>query len=223
LSRNETQAYTGFVTPERRRNMARIPTASLILALCSAAALAQTRPAQTTPAQTSQPATSSWSSQTFAIEPSAANSCPVELKASLDTPARLVLVRGTQTDPQAHSQPKQFSRKLRVVLKNPASKAIVAARFSAHGYPTRLRLAPAAFIDSSQDPAAIRRIFSFNRTVAPGQQTSIELQLHEFGALTSIAMDSAIYADGSTWQPSGYNTCQATPNPRIETKANGNW
>lgn len=186
--------------------MARIPTASLILALCSAAATAQT----------TQPATPSGNSQTFAIEQFAANSCPVELEASLDTTGRLVLVQDTQS----RNQPKQSSQKLRVILRNPSSKAIVAASFSARGYPSKLRFVPVTLLDPSQDPAAIRRIFTFNRTVAPGQQTSMELELREFGAVTSIEMDSAIYADGSTWQQSFYRTCKATPNQEIVAKSN---
>ena len=193
--------------------MARIPTLPLILALGSAACSAQTGPSTD----------SNWNSQTFTIEQFTDYRCPVELKASLDTRATLVLIR----DKQADKPTKQFSRKLHVFLKNPGSTAIVSAQFSARGYSSQLRVAPAAFptafptafIGPSQDQAAIRRVFSFNRTVAPGQQTSVELQLREFGAVTSIELDSAVYADGSVWQPSGYKTCKATPNSKIDTQA----
>ncbi len=138
----------------------------------------------------------------FSSETSRAN-CPVELKASLNVPGKIVPVqKGRSTGDE---------QRLKITLGNPQSE-LVAAQITVHGFPVGVRLDPAVAYFPS-DSAEIRKTIVFDHAVAAGQKVSFDVSVHDFSTVSSIDLDSVTYSDGSRWHPANRKSCKAVPLP----------
>jgi len=136
------------------------------------------------------PAQDNRSTKNFKFQPSPQAFCPVELKASLDVSAKLILIKD-----QSAWQP---SRKLTIDLENPRTASILNAQISVHGFPMGARAIPAVLYFGN-NPAEISQALAFNRQVEAGRNASMEFWLQRFSTVSSIELDSVTYADGTSW------------------------
>ena len=132
--------------------------------------------------------------------------CPVEIKASLNSPGKIMPIVPIKTERTADNE-----QRLRITLSNPKSE-VVAARITVHGFPVGGRVAPAVLY-SPNDPAEITKTIAFDQRVARGQNASIDVAVPNFSTVTSISLDSLTYSDGSAWHPANRKYCAAVGLP----------
>jgi hypothetical protein len=82
-----------------------------------------------------------------------------------------------------------------------------------YGFPVGGRVDPAVAFARHEgspvvhnDPAEIQKTIAFDRAVAAGQSTSIDISVRDFSIVSSIDLNSVIYSDGSHWHPANINT-----------------
>lgn len=126
--------------------------------------------------------------------------CPVEVKAKLDVPAKLVPVEGGKQGESA--------RHLHLSLNNSQPFAIMSAEFAVYGYPKGLRFAPTVLRDP--DPDLIRKVFPISQRVSPGTKAALDFRLENMSGVAYIDINSMTYADGSKWQSDKRHSCRAT-------------
>ncbi len=168
--------------------MSRISIPSLVLLLCSTVSSAQASGQQLSYLLT------------FSSETPLASDCPVEIKAQLDVPAKVVLIKDGQTQ--------GITQKLEITLSNPKSPGIAAAQMSVRGFAVGIRFAPAVLYFPN-DPAEISKTVAFDGPVAAGQNASTYVIVSDFSAVTSIDLDSVTYTNGLSWHPTVRKACSA--------------
>jgi hypothetical protein len=141
----------------------------------------------------------------FSSESFQAN-CPIELKASLNSPGKIVPIV-----PAKKGRSTGNEHRLQITLSNPKSE-VVAARITVHGFPVGGRVDPAVLY-LTKNPAEITKTIAFDQIVAAGQNTSFGVAVPNFSAVTSIDLDSVTYSDGSGWHPENRKYCRAVGLP----------
>jgi hypothetical protein len=131
--------------------------------------------------------------------------CPIELKASLKSTGKIVRIVPVQNGRSAGNE-----KGLRITLSNPRS-AVVAAHITVHGFPVGGRVAPAVLY--FPDPAEITKTVVLDQAVAAGQNASIDVEVPNFSAVTSISLDTVTFSDGSGWHPEDGKYCRAVGLP----------
>jgi hypothetical protein len=179
--------------------MNRIHALSLVFLLCTTASNAQTSGKHPS------------YSLTFSPMMPLPSDCPVEVKARLDIPAKVVLIKG--------EQPQGITEKLQITLNNPKSPGIAAAHMTIRGVPVGVRFVPAV-VYLPDDPAQISKTVAFDRPVAAGQNASIFVGVSDFSAVTSIDLDSVTFADGLSWHPIVRRACSATGRLSLNSQVN---
>jgi len=164
---------------------------SLFLLLGTLAAFGQ-NPAH----RTSQPA--SLESLTYSSQ------CPLNLSARQGSSGELRTTKPGQKD----TPPQSVGQQIVLTLANPQLVGITAARIKVRGYTPTARSFPLA--PPSPDAA---RSLDLVLTVAPGLDTTTDLRLESFSAVTSIELESVSYADGSRWRAGPQTRCQIVPDP----------
>jgi hypothetical protein len=153
---------------------------------------------------------------------SAGTSCPIGVEASLD---RLPSV--SNAGPSINGQPMQRKGpsvggqqqnvtpptddlQLHLDVSNPATRDIVGAQLTVHGFSRKLRVIDPS--DPSNAPDLWRTVDVALDVQGKGHASS-ELSLTHFTAIvTSIALDSVTYADGTQWQAPSPGACSIIPN-----------
>jgi hypothetical protein len=98
------------------------------------------------------------------------------------------------------------SRIVQLNLKNTNSVAIISERFTFHGIATRDESWPAL-----QQAYAKTLEIERNVTVDAGREVPVDSLLTGFSDVKHIELNSVTYADGTSWQPIGGETCIVTP------------
>jgi len=132
--------------------------------------------------------------------------CPIELKASLESAGKIVPIVPVKKGRSIGNE-----QRLQITLSNPKSE-VVAARVTVHGFPVGGRVDPAVLY-LPNDPAEITKTIAFDQTVAAGQNTSFDVAVPNFSTVTSISLDSVTYSDGSGWHPENRKYCRAVGLP----------
>jgi hypothetical protein len=143
----------------------------------------------------------------FTTPPNKQASCPLEIKATW---------RGSfVTKPQPVDSSVRQPRSLEITLRNSQSSAVREARLTVYGFPPTAILSPAVAYSLGANPLEVRKSFTFDRTIEPGQTASVEVSTPNMVTVTGINLDSLAYADGSGWHPSFRYPCQARGNLRM--------
>lgn len=179
--------------------MNRIHALSLVFLLCTIPSNAQTSGKQLS------------YSLTFSPTMPLPSDCPVEIKARLDVPAKVVLIKGGQTQ--------GITEQLQITLNNPKSPGIAAAHMTVRGFPVGGRFAPAV-VYLPNDPAQITKTVAFDRPLAAGQHASIFVGVDNFSTVTSIDLDSVTFADGLSWHPTVRKACSAFGGLSLNSQVN---
>jgi len=151
--------------------------------------------------QTTAPASSPASLESLTYS----SQCPLNLSARQGSSGQL----RTATRPgQKDTPPRSVGQQILLTLANPQLIGITAARIKVRGYTPNARTFPLA--PPSPDAA---RSLDLVLTVAPGLDTTTDLRLESFSAVTSIELESVSYADGSRWHAGPQTRCQIAPDP----------
>lgn len=76
-------------------------------------------------------------------------------------------------------------------------------------FPVGARAEPAVLYPNGENPSAVAKIFTLERTIEPGQSSSFDVSAPELSAIARIDLDSVDYADKSNWNHAGQKACQA--------------
>jgi hypothetical protein len=163
-----------------------------------------------------QPAKKSADSALFTYTPSDRTNCPIGVDASLSgTPSSIGAGASFNGKPvgQQDSKPERQVLQLHLDVSNPSSRDIVAAKFTVHGFSRKLRAFDLS--DPSNKPDVWKTIDVALDVQGKGHSSS-DVSLTHFNAIvTSIDLDSVVYADGTPWLAPSTGACSITPNPAI--------
>ena len=140
-------------------------------------------------------------SQTLSTSPERGSSCPLELQAKMEF--------GTGHLAPVSEKAPVDSKTLQVKLTNSRSSSIVRTKITILGFPVGARVEPAVLYPNGENPSAVAKIFTLERTIEPGQSSSFDVSAPEFSAIARIDLDSVDYADKSNWNHTGQKACQA--------------
>jgi hypothetical protein len=104
--------------------------------------------------------------------------------------------------------PPAFYLQLHLTLTNPSSRDVVGARFTVHGFSKNWRVIRLSGASAAPDLA---KTVEVALDVKGQGQSSSDLSLTHFTAITSIDLDSIAYADGSPWHASSPGACSIVP------------
>jgi hypothetical protein len=146
----------------------------------------------------------------FTTPPSKPNQqsfCPLEIKATWSG--------SFVTKPQPVDSRVRQPQSLEITLRNSQSSAVRQTRLTVYGFPSTAILNPAVVYSLGANPLEVRKSFTFDRTIEPGQTASVEVSTPNMVAVTGINLDSLAYADGSGWHPPFRYPCQARGSLRV--------
>jgi hypothetical protein len=139
------------------------------------------------------------------------STCPIELKASMNSTGKIVPIVPARNGRSTGSE-----QRLQITLGNPKSE-VIAARITVHGFPIGGRGVPAVLY-FPDDPSEITKTIAFDQTVAAGESASMDVAIPKFSTVTAISLDSVTYSDGSEWHSGNRKSCRAVGLP-TETAA----
>jgi hypothetical protein len=135
------------------------------------------------------------------------SSLPVAMNAYGDVrPQTGPAINGRRVVPQVPA-PALYQR-IHLTMINHLSREIVSARFTVHGYSDKPKAIELAGV--SQGPDLSKTVNVVLDVKASGHASS-DLSLSRFTAVTSIDLNSIIYADGTTWHVPSPGACSVTP------------
>ena len=153
---------------------------------------------------------------------SAATNCPIGVEASLVSSPSISnagpSINGQPTQRNGPSVEGQLQKvtpptdyvQLHVDVSNPATRDVVGAQFTIHGFSRKLRVIDPS--DPSNAPDLWRTVDVALDVQGKGNAFS-ELSLTHFTAIiTSIDLDSVTYAEGPQWQAPSPGACSIIPN-----------
>jgi hypothetical protein len=141
-----------------------------------------------------------------------APTCPVSMHALQGTGTGLVAVRGGQ--PVAG-----FSQRIHLILTNPKSAKIAAAKVKAFGLSGKNRIEQASTnqlgLTNQQAAFDLTRTLDVTFTPEGEKDVATDLILPGFTSVGSIQLESLTYKDGSTWAVAGREACRVAPDPFV--------
>lgn len=162
---------------------------SLALALAPSALVAQTAGAvQDAPAHT----------MVLEIAAPAAN-CPVSLRAQQMPGGDRMMVNGVPG--------KAIAQMLHLTAIAPRSRQVVAANVTVRGYSSKARFLPTRL--SNQDAADASKTLDVAFNFATNKETSADVSVAGFSAVTVVDLNSVTYSDGSTWKLAAGSACRS--------------
>lgn len=113
-------------------------------------------------------------------------------------------------DGKDQGKPAQRRPLLEVQLQmtNRSPQSIVQAKFTVHGFSDQWKYIPLADVSHAPDLATTVEVAL---DVKGNGQTSHELALSRFTAVTAVDVDAISYANGSAWHASSPGACSASP------------
>lgn len=126
--------------------------------------------------------------------------CPVSLRAQHRADGGLLNV--------GKSRPEGIAQILHLILTNPDSRRMVAARVRVHGLSGKARVTQTRSEPDHPDAVATLNV---QLTQGPGKEVNGDLRVPNMTAVLSIDLNFITYADGSTWSFSGREACQVVP------------
>ena len=136
--------------------------------------------------------------------PPTMNRCPVFMRAQHLSDGSLV-----KTGKPTH--PAGIGQWLHLMFTNPDSKQIASARLTVHGATPKGRVMQAASAQGGSSDATQSLSVAFSP--GPDQSATANLWVAGMTAVESIALDSMVYSDGSTWKATDGMACRVTPDP----------
>lgn len=132
----------------------------------------------------------------------AQSSCPVSLRALQGSGTGLLAVRGQK-------EINGIVQRIHLVLANGKSLQVESARVRVRGLSGKSRIARAEFtMDSAPD---MTRTLQAAFSLESDTEVSADLLLPGFTSVSSVALVSITYKDGSTWSVPGRQFCQVSP------------
>jgi hypothetical protein len=101
---------------------------------------------------------------------------------------------------------KPLAQKLHLTARTPHSGPVVAANITVRGYAGTPRFTPIESPD--QDAGKAARTLDVAFAPAQGRETSTDIALAGFSAVTVVDLNSITYADGSTWKLNAAGSCR---------------
>lgn len=141
---------------------------------------------------------------TMVAVPPAVNHCPVSMRAQHLSDGSLVKTGKTQ-------HPAGIGQRLHLTLKNPESKQIRSAELTIHGVTAKGRVMDA--LSSKGDSSDATQNMSVRFLTESDGSATADVWVPGVTAVQSIALDSAVYSDGSTWKAADGMACRVTPDP----------
>jgi hypothetical protein len=142
------------------------------------------------------------SNATFSVNPPAGIGCPVRLRAQHRADGGLVNVD--------KGRPQGIAQALHLMLTNPDSRRMIAARVSVRGLSGRGHVTKGL---SGPDHTDVTRTLDVQLAQGPGQEVSGDLRVPGMTAVLSIDLNSVTFADGSTRSFAERGTCRVAPDP----------
>jgi hypothetical protein len=139
---------------------------------------------------------------TYAVNPPAGIGCPVRLRAQHRADGGLVNVD--------KGKPQGIAQALHLMLTNPDSRRMIAARVSVRGLSGRGHVTKGL---SGPDHPDATRTLDVQLSQGPGKEVSGDLRVPGMSAVLSIDLNSVTFADGSTRNFAERGTCRAAPDP----------
>ncbi|SPE20280.1 exported hypothetical protein [Candidatus Sulfotelmatomonas gaucii] len=136
--------------------------------------------------------------------PPAVNRCPISMRAQHLSDGSLV-----KTCKPTH--PAGIGQRLHLTFTNPDSKQIASARLTVHGVTPKGRVMQAASAQGGSSDAT--QSLSVTFSPGPDQSATADLWVPGMTAVRSIALESVVYSDGSTWKVADGMACRVTPDP----------
>jgi hypothetical protein len=127
------------------------------------------------------------------------NCGPIGIQARMDNSLNVLT--------EANDRPTQ---RVRITLNNANSVEIVASQITVHGVTTMSETPPAV-------PQKVAKTLELELKVGAGQDAFLDVSVQGFTAVSYIELDSAGYADGSSWHPSDGKTCTILPHSLLGT------
>jgi hypothetical protein len=132
------------------------------------------------------------------------NRCPVFMRAQHLSDGSLV-----KTGKPAH--PPGIGQRLHLTLTNPDSKQIASARVTVHGVTPKGRVMQAMPAQGGSSDAT--QSLSVTFSPEPDQSATADLWVPGMTAVESIALESMMYSDGTTWKVADGMACRVRPDP----------
>jgi negative regulator of sigma E activity len=140
--------------------------------------------------------------------------CPIQVKAGLYLTGEV-----PGAEPIENGRTTERRQRIHITLANPESE-VALVQLTVYGFPVGVRVDPAVAYASHEgspvvhnNPAEIQKTIVFDRAVAAGQSTSIDISVRDFSIVSSIDLNSVTYSDGSSWHPANHKYCQAVGVP----------
>jgi hypothetical protein len=127
--------------------------------------------------------------------------CPIGLRAQRQGQGNVVIVDGSQRYVP--------SARVRLLLDNWQSNAIVAMTVTVHGYDAKARVSP--MDQGAGDSAELTKTVNLNLSVAGGKKASADVTLHPLATVSRVDLESVEYVDGTRWSASAGKTCGVVP------------
>jgi hypothetical protein len=111
-----------------------------------------------------------------------------------------------------------FSQRIHLILTNPRSAKIAAAKVKVFGLSGKNRVERAsASLDLTNQKGASDLIRSLDVAFTPEGEKDVatDLILPGFTSVQSIYLESLTYKDGSTWTVAGHQSCHVAPDPLV--------
>ena len=141
---------------------------------------------------------------TVAVPPPTVNNCPVFMRAQHLSDGSLV-----KTGKPAH--PSGIGQRLHLTFKNPDSKQIASARLTVRGVTPKGRVMQAMPAQGGSSDAT--QSLSVTFSPGPDQSATADLWVPGMTAVESIALESMMYSDGTTWKAADGMACRVRPDP----------
>jgi hypothetical protein len=109
-----------------------------------------------------------------------------------------------------HSRPTGPAQRIQLTMTNPQSRGIVSGQFTVHGFSNKWRAIPLSEAAAAPDLA---KTIDIALDVKGNGQTSRDLSLSRFAAVTAIDVNWIKYADGSEWHTPSPGACTVAPDP----------
>ncbi|HEY1161137.1 MAG TPA: hypothetical protein VGE83_10925 [Terracidiphilus sp.] len=138
-------------------------------------------------------------SQTIIVRlPAGTSVCPVSVHAQQ--------AAGGETLAVKNARPKGVAQLLHLILTNPDSGQIVAAKVTVHGLTAKGRLTQT--LSNQDDSSDAARTLDVTFAAGPGKDVSADLWTPGLSAVKTIDLNSVTYGDGSTWKLAAGMTCR---------------
>jgi hypothetical protein len=131
--------------------------------------------------------------------PGQSHSCPVSLRAQQAAGGDMLAVD--------NARPKGIAQGIRIVVDDPNSRRIVAAKVTVRGLSAKRRMVQTELTDSLSSDAA--RTLDVKFPANAGKDTSAILWVPGLTAVQAIELNSLTYADGSIWKIAAGNVCRS--------------